>query len=128
MSSATSSFAQKSGRTKFLLAILGSESASSAFTLPTTVTIPKSVVGLSAFGTLGASSYEVDVGDLFKDLGRQIVVVDDVVGSPRLEVFRECMRVNGPTSEGISGNPDDVRIFVKVFSSDGNDVVVARTG
>jgi hypothetical protein len=128
MSSATSSFAQKSGRSKFLLGISQSDSVDSAFTLPTTVTIPKSVVGLIEFGTLGASSYEIDVGDLFKDLGRQIVIVDDVVGSPRLEVYRECMLVSGPTSEGISSNEEDVRIFVKVFSSSGTDVGVARTG
>lgn len=128
MSSVTSSFAQKSGRSKFLVAIFGNDSTSSAFTLPTSVTIPKSVVGASAFSTLGASTYEIVVGNLFKDLGRQIVVVDDVVGSPRLEVFRECMLVSGPTSEGISGNEADVRIFVKVFSSSGTDVCVARTG
>jgi hypothetical protein len=134
MSSATSSFAQKSGRSKFLVAIFASENSStntwgSAVTLPTSVTIPKSIFTRTEFNALDADSYSFSAGALFKDLGREIVVVDDD-NSLHRNVFRECMLVSGASSEGISSNEDDVRIFVKVYSSNGNyqTVVVARTG
>ena len=136
MSSVTSSFAQKADRSKFLLAVATSNNSGqntwlSALTFDTPLpTIPQSVIGRSVFNNLSVSSYSFSAGALFKDLGREIVVVDDQndVGSLHRNVFRECMRVNGAATEGITGNEEDVRIFVKVFSSQGQYVAVARTG
>ena len=140
MSSATSSFAQKSGRTKFLIGVTGGRTEGdntwlSALTFNSPLpTIPQSVIGRTAFNALEVSSYDISVGTLFKDLGRQIVVVEDRTtegdGAKGLHrnVFRECMLVNGATSEGITGNEEDVRVWVKVFSAQGLYVAVARTG
>lgn len=135
MSSVTSSFAQKSGRTKFLLGVTsdvtqGNNDLLSALTFDAPLpTIPQTVITLTAFNALAATSYGFSVGTLFKDLGREIVVYDDAVaGSPHREVFRECMLVSGASTEGISGVEADVRVFVKVFSASGSGVAVARTG
>jgi len=140
MSSATSSFAQKSGRTKFLIGVTSGQTEGqntwlSALTFNNPLPpIPQSVIGREVFNALNVSSYSISVGTLFKDLGREIVVVEDRTtegdGAKSLQrnVFRECMRVNGATSEGIDGDEEDVRIWVKVFSSQGLYVAVARTG
>ncbi len=140
MSSVTSSFAQKSGRTKFLLGIMDSQNSGqntwlSALTFDSPLpTIPQSVIGRTAFNALNVSSYSFSAGALFKDLGREIVVIEDRTtegpGSQSLHrnVFRECLRVNGPTTEGVDGDEEDVRIWVKVFSAQGDYVAVARTG
>ncbi len=99
----------------------------SALTFDDAVTIPQSVIGRSVFNNLSATAYSFDAGALFRDLGREIVVVDDEndVGSLHRDVFRECARMNGPTTEGIGA---DVSIWVKVFSARGDYVAVARTG
>lgn len=143
MSSVTSSFAQKSGRTKFLLCTAGVAAVSGtspnfistgpAFTLATTTVIPNSTVSqdqlndLTATG-IGASPASTTTTYLYRDLGREIVVFDDdVAGHPVTEVFREVTRVNGRDTEGISAAPAPM-LFVKVFSSTGLNVTVARTG
>jgi hypothetical protein len=140
MSSATSSFAQKSGRSKFLVGVTSGQTSGqntwlSALTFDSPLpTIPQSVIGREEFNALSVSSYSISAGTLFKDLGREIVVVEDRTtegpGSTGLHrnVFRECIRVNGATSEGIDGDEEDVRVWVKVFSAQGQYVAVARTG
>ena len=140
MSSVTSSFAQKASRTKFLVGVTSGQTSGqntwlSALTFDSPLpTIPQTVIGRTAFNALSASSYSISVGTLFKDLGREIVVIEDRTtegtGTTSLHrnVFRECMFVSGATTEGISGVEEDVRVFVKVFSSQGLYVAVARTG
>jgi hypothetical protein len=140
MSSVTSSFAQKSGRSKFLVGVTSGQTSGqntwlSAFTFDSPLpTIPQSVIGREVFNAYSVSSVSISAGNLFKDLGREIVVVEDRTtegaGSTSLHrnVFRECMRVNGATSEGIDGDEEDVRVWVKVFSAQGQYVAVARTG
>jgi hypothetical protein len=137
MSSVTFSFAQKSGRTKFFLAtakgIAGTASASPAFTLAAGTVLPKSTVsqdqlndtGATGIGALGVALS--GAGYLYRDLGRQIVVFDDdIAGHPVTEVFREVLEVNGATTEGVPAS--FTTLFVKVFSSTGTNVYVARTG
>jgi len=137
MSSVTSSYAQKSGRSKFLIGVNDSTDSGqhtwlSALTFNSPLpTIPQSVIGRTAFNALNATAYSFSTGALFQDLGREIVVYEDRTtegpGSQYLhrDVFRECMRVENATTEGNDGN---VSIWVKVFSAQGNYVAVARTG
>jgi len=139
MSSVTSSFAQKSGRTAFFLGIANDNEPNAladapAFTLAATTVIPTSTVSRAklnlgtAAGGFGASVAEVVGNALYKDLGRQVVVFDDTfAGNPHTEVFREVYRVNGATTEGISAVPAPM-LFVKVFSATGTNVAVVRTG
>ena len=138
MSSVTSSFAQKSGRTKFLLSVstslAGSVSASPAFTLAAGTVLPKSTVSQDVLnlgtgaGGIGATAASISsTGLLYRDLGREIVVFNDnVAGHPVTEVFREVLQVNGATTEGVPTS--FTTTFVKVFSSTGTAVCVARTG
>jgi hypothetical protein len=139
MSSVTSSFAQKSGRSKFLIGIREGYVGESENTWQSALIIndpvPESVIPRSVFNALDVSAVQISVGDLFLDLGDQIVVYDDEnnTGSLHRNVFRKCMRVSGQTSEGVpsfvdGAVSDDVRIYVKVFSAYGNYVAVARTG
>lgn len=135
MSSVTSSFAQKSGRSKFLLAVAaGSTSGTdatdySAFTITSGPTIPASVIPLSAFtADITVAPYAFSAGVLFQDLGRQVVIFDDsVTGQPRRDTFRECAVMSGVDVEGLNS---DVNVWVKVVGteSSGANVAVARTG
>ena len=132
MSSVTSSFAQKSGRSKFLIGVTsghtsGQNTYLSALTFDQSVTIPQSVIGRSVFNALSVDSYSFGAGALFRDLGREIVVYDDEndTGSLHRDVFRECMRVENANAEGNDGS---YSIWVKVFSAQGLYVAVARTG
>ena len=138
MSSVTSSFAQKSGRTKFLLSVstasAGSVSASPAFTLAAGTVLPNSTVSQDVLnlgtgtGGIGATAAAISsTGLLYRDLGREIVVFDDdVAGHPVTEVFREVLQAAGRDTEGVPASITTT--FVKVFSSTGTAVCVARTG
>jgi hypothetical protein len=141
MSSAISKQAQKSGRTKFLLAVTartnddtGSNITwNSAIQFDSTVTIPQSIITRSeliALSTAGnVEGVTLTLGSLYKDLGRELVVYDDtVVGSPHRNVFRECLLMNGASTEGADGTTANATIFIKVFSAYGSNVDVARTG
>lgn len=113
MSSVTSSYAQKSGRSKFLIGVAvgntdtsGQNTWLSALTFDEPVTIPQSVIGREVFNALDVNTESIAVGDLFLDLGREIVVYEDRTtegpGTTGLHrnVFRECMRVNNANAEG----------------------------
>jgi hypothetical protein len=139
MSSVTSSFAQKSGRTKFLLSVTtslagASVAASPAFTLAAGTVLPKSTVSQvdlnlgTAAGGIGATAAAIgSTGLLYRDLGREIVVFNDTIaGNPVTEVFREVLLAAGRDTEGVPASITTT--FVKVFSSTGATVCVARTG
>jgi hypothetical protein len=140
MSSVGSSFAQKSGRTTFFLGLAdvsgGTVSASAAFSLATTTVLPKSTVSQDQLnlgtgaGGIGATIATVLNNTLYKDLGREIVVFDDdIAGHPVTEVFRQVYVVNGRDTGGVPSPLTATNLlFVKVFSSVGSGVHVARTG
>lgn len=70
-------------------------------------------------------------GDLLKDLGREVVVVN--AGGAYVARYREVQRVNGPSTEGVGGPVDPLDsaygcFFVKVWAADGSGVKVVRTG
>ncbi len=134
MSSVTSSFAQKSGRSKFLLAVAagnttGAATDYSAFTITDGPTIPASVIPISVFlADITVAAYPFAAGTLFLDLGRQIVIFDDsLTGQPRLDTFRECAVMSGVDYEGLNS---DVNVWVKVVGTESGstNVAVARTG
>jgi hypothetical protein len=137
MPSIGSSYAQKTKSSSFLVGVSngytgGGIAYSSAFTLPSTFTIPTSVLTRTQLeAILGGTPVEISTQRLYKDMGRQIVVyLDDFVGSPYRSVYRECHRMNSEQSEGVDGNDGDNRIFIKVFSSAGvtSTIPVARIG
>jgi hypothetical protein len=70
-------------------------------------------------------------GDLLKDLGREVAVVN--AEGAHMARYREVQRVNGPSTEGVDGpvDPQDSAygcFFVKVWAADGSGVKVVRTG
>lgn len=67
------------------------------------------------------------LGALYKDLGRQILIMDS--SRRHVALFRQVQRVDGVGSEGVdAANPWASNIFVKVWAADSTNVVVARTG
>jgi hypothetical protein len=70
-------------------------------------------------------------GDLLKDLGRNVIVVDSE--NRHIARYREVQRVNGADTEGVNGRVDPLDsaygcFFVKTWSADGLGVYVVRTG
>jgi hypothetical protein len=70
-------------------------------------------------------------GDLLKDLGRQVILVN--AAGVHEALYREVQRVNGAATEGVGGIVDPLdgpygTFFVKVWSADGLGVKVLRTG
>jgi len=136
MSSAIAKIAQKASRTKYLLVVESKEKEGfgydAAVTLPSSLAIPHTLftkTDFDALGSQGGDGYSLVQGELYKDLGRELVVYyDDVIGSPHRNVYRECQLMNGPATEGIDGVDADVRVFIKVFSAKGYGIYVARTG
>jgi hypothetical protein len=68
--------------------------------------------------------------ELLKDLGRQITIVN--AAGQHIAKFREVQRVNGADTEGVGpatgGDGPFGTFFVKVWSADGQNVLVVRTG
>ena len=144
MSSVTSSYAQKAGRTKNLLAVAavpvvgGDNNDANAFVFTnalTNPTIPLSSVALSTFNSYDISGVSLLANTLLRDTGRQIVVFNDAadttdgsgkpIASPTRDIFRECAIVSGAEDEGIGSV---VNLFVKVYSDVTPSIYFARTG
>ncbi len=68
------------------------------------------------------------IGDLFKDMGRALTIVD--ASGNHLSTYRECQLVNGGGSEGVIDNSPlyNATYYVRVWAADGSGVAVARTG
>ena len=82
------------------------------------VTVAVTEIDFSGIGT---------IGNLYKDLGRQILIVDS--SRRHVALFRQVQLVDGVGSEGVApANPWGSNIFVKVWTADSDNVVVARTG
>jgi hypothetical protein len=81
------------------------------------------IVDVVTFG--GESDYAM--GTLFKDLGRQLLIKD--ADDNHVALFRQVQWVNGTLTEGVGGVPPSWNcLFVKVWSADGENVCVVRTG
>jgi hypothetical protein len=82
-----------------------------------------------------ATLYPLYTGDLFRDLGRSLYVYTSPIGAGSLQVaiFRQVMKVtqDAYSSEGVPPSMlmmSGPSLYVKVWCSDGNGVVVTRTG
>jgi hypothetical protein len=82
-------------------------------------------------GSVVANYVDFAAGELLKDLGRQITLVDSA--GKHLALYREVQRVNGASTEGVGGLVDPAdgpygTFFVEVWSADGQGVKVVRVG
>jgi hypothetical protein len=134
MSSVGSSYAQKPNRASFLVATQDISNGTTGTPISglsaiqvLSHSIPASVISLSDISYADAA---LTVGDLFRDLGREIVVYNDstTVNSPHVYRFRECQKMNGATTEGADSTASDSTIFIKVSEATGVTVGCARVG
>ena len=141
MSSALKSFSQIPVRVKNLVAIASYSSGEGvgsagvgAFTLTPGALLDLGSLALAGDvednSTTGYAARNLVAGELFKDMGRQITVLD-TDDATHLAVYREVQLMAGPSTEGVDGDDTTgfrANIFVRVWAADGNGVRVARTG
>lgn len=126
-------------RAKYLLAVADyaapvapypAPSTTSAFTLDAGEHFYVTSVSKDDYIKTGPHGYapaSISATDLYKDMGRQIVIYDD--DRNHVAVFRQVQFVNGPTTEGVCSAADRcATTYIKVWSADGDGVVVVRTG
>lgn len=133
MSSALAKFSQIPVRAKFLIVLRDLSAGSSGF----------DAQGAAAFSLDAGKQWGVDVGTiatgsdldavaapaglttghLYRDLGRQIMVVD--AAGAHQALFREAIRQASADNEGV--NYASPSIWLCVWRADGSQVAVART-
>ena len=138
MSSVLKSYSQIPVRAKYLIVIVDSNGGLegvgndgvSAFSLDPGVLHDLGSMALAGVVEDESTISFLRVGDLFKDLGRQITILD-TDGATHLAVYRQVQLVDGPATEGVGGgdaNGFNANIFLRVWAADGKNVVVVRTG
>lgn len=127
MSSTLRSPSQIPVRSKFLISLTsniprvpGSASLYPAFTLDNW---PGSISLAADIDAVGVP-YFFDAGDLFRDLGRQIMIVD--AAGAHVALYREAMPQNNGEAEGIATIGGSV--WLRVWAADGSAVEVVRLG
>ena len=124
MTSVQRSFAQIGERIKFLIAIQGTE-----YFYPVEDATRTAVMTEAGFlaathgGPPGASS------SLYRDLGESVTTCIPGPGGLHLNIYRLVQRMNGPQTEGVSGDEYDI-FYVRTWSADPTTypVTVARVG
>lgn len=141
MSSVLKSYSQIPVRVKYLIPVAdydGSKvgvgaNGTSAFYADAGAYLSLGSIAL-ADDVVAATGYTVmtlDAGELYKDMGRQITIVDtDGAGAKHLAVYRQVQYMGGVASEGVEDAAPSyyAHIFLRVWAADGKNVVVARTG
>jgi hypothetical protein len=132
MSSALAKFSQIPVRAKFLIILRGLQpgqfdaDVAAAFSLEEGKQWGVDVGTVVAAAELNSIAAPVDlsgaVGRLYRDLGRQIMVVD--AAGAHQALFREAIRQASADNEGVLEAP----IWLCVWRADGSQVAVARTG
>jgi hypothetical protein len=74
---------------------------------------------MGAYFTQMSTSYS---GRLLKDLGQEIIIVDDA--NNHVARYRHVLLMDNINAEGVSG----IHFLVRTWAADGTNVVVARTG
>ena len=69
------------------------------------------------------TAYPMLAGDLFRDLGRQMMVAD--AAGAHVALYREAMPQNNVAAEGVVL---DSSVWLRVWAADGSNVKVARLG
>jgi hypothetical protein len=127
MTSYESAFAQIDSRSKFLRAL----ATTAEYPLATTSSAVTSVMTQADFtaNTTVAESGGA-VGDLYRDLGREVVIVSAYgAGALKLAVYRQVAVMSSATNEGVAGPGSPAEYpYVKVWDAAGAGVTVARTG
>jgi hypothetical protein len=82
-------------------------------------------------GSVVANYVSFGANELLKDLGRSVTITN--AASAHIARYRQVQRVNGPTTEGVGPIVDTYDgsygcFYVKVWSADGQGVLVVRTG
>jgi hypothetical protein len=127
MSSALRSFSQISVRSKFLVAIaadVSGASASECSAISLDASWPFEIGTIAAAADVDAAGSQVDyaAGDLFRDLGRQIMIVDAM--GAHVALYREAMPQGDAATEGVSAAP----VWLRVWAANGVGAHVARLG
>jgi hypothetical protein len=138
MSSTLRTVAQIPARIKYLVALQTTGDASDnilsdkcyAFTCPEG-TFTESLITNTAAAAISLSDiteYDLTTGQLFKDLGRQVVIYDAATDA-HLVIYRQVQLVNDDAT-GCEGVPADYPVahYVRVWAASGAGVRVARTG
>jgi hypothetical protein len=131
MSSVLAKLSQIPVRSKFLIVLRDISAGSSgldaqgaaAFILDGTWGVDIGTIALGADLDAIAEPAGITTGQLYRDLGRQIMVVDEAT-SAHLALFREAILQNSAANEGVMDAP----IWLCVWRADGTQVGVARTG
>ena len=136
MASVLRSYSQIPARTKFLLVVNDGTDISGtpppsddtvvAFDTSSTL-VGTFFVDADISGATGYTPYDgntITAGQLYRDLGKQITIVD--ANNNHLAYFRLVRRQNSVANEGI--NLADSNIWMKVWAASGNGVAVVRTG
>lgn len=75
----------------------------------------------------GFANVDVAAGNLYRDMGRSITVVD--ADGSHIALYRNVQRVSGSTTEGVPSDADySANIYVRVWADDGENIAVARLG
>lgn len=131
MSSALAKISQIPVRSKFLIVLRDISAGSSgldaqgaaAFSLTGTWGVDIGTIALGADLDAIAAPAGITTGQLYRDLGRQIMVVDAT--GAHLALFREAIQQNSAANEGV--NYASPSIWLCVWRADGSQVGVART-
>ena len=82
-------------------------------------------VNVANMGTYFAKRLTDDSGRLLKDLGQEIIIVNDA--GQHVARYRHALRLGNAAAEGVDGVPG-TSFLVRVWAADGTNVVVVRTG
>ncbi len=127
MSSVTRSLSQISVRSKFLIAIAedvsgATASGCSAISLDAYWPVEIGTVASAADVDVAGTKVDYVTGALFRDLGRQIMIVDAM--GAHVALYREALPQGNVATEGVSAAP----VWLRVWAANGDAVRVARLG
>lgn len=121
--------AHSPARAKFFLAYAalndGGDTAGDNIVYLSTTGSFESAMSLTDFSAQLTTGVTIAANSLLRDLGREVVVYADANPNEHLYKYRQVIPVNGPTTEGVG---DTTCPYVLVWSADGNNVNVVRTG
>ncbi|NCY25271.1 MAG: hypothetical protein EBX37_10535 [Alphaproteobacteria bacterium] len=92
------------------------------------VALASQVTGATGFAPRATTGgKQIVAGELFRDMGRSITVVD--ADGNHLALYRNVQLVSGADTEGVLNAADyGANIYVRVWAADGDNIGVARLG
>jgi hypothetical protein len=91
-----------------------------------TITYPASIYRTSTDNVIAAAGRAIAVGDLYRDMGKTVTVVNDAgLATARYRLAQLVSHaISTPDAEGVRY----ANVYLKVWAADGSNVVVARSG